>query len=100
MKPETKIPLIRKLKKIKPFKNKNNYKITWYILVATAISTAISITSLVKFISFSIWFLYLSIITFLSLFIPILQTHFVIIRFRTDKKLQIVLEALLNRESE
>jgi hypothetical protein len=86
------------LEKIKITQNKNYYNIAWVIFSITVIFMAIFITLPVKFISGTKIFVLPTTITFIFLFVVLLMALYVIVRYSFDKRLQILFEALLDKE--
>jgi len=99
MKQEIKIALSGELERIKTTQNKNYYNIAWFILTITVIFLAIFVTFPVKFISGSETSILPSTITFIFLLVVLFMALFVIVRYSFDKKLRILFEALLDKES-
>ena len=100
MKPETKSALVNELEKIKTIQSKNIYNISWYILIITICSMVVYLAPLNKFISGSKWSMFSSIMVLICLLILLFQSLFVIIRYTVDKRIRILFEAVLEKESD
>ena len=100
MKPETKTALANELEKIKTIQSKNVYNIAWYILIITIISMVIYLAPLNRFISGSNLSMFSSIMVLVCLLTLLFQSLFVIIRYTVDKRIKILFEAVLEKDSE
>jgi hypothetical protein len=98
MKPEITSALFGELEKIKITQNKRYYSIAWFILSVTVIFLAVFITLPVKFISGSKLSILPSTITFIFLLVVLFLALFVIVRYSFDKRLQVLIEALLDKD--
>lgn len=100
MKPETKIALVKELEKIKALQSKNSYLIAWYILIITIISMVVFLAPLNRFISGTKLSMLSSVLILVCLLVLLFQSLFVIIRYTVDKRLKIIFEALLEKETD
>jgi len=100
MKPETKKALSSELEIMKHRQEKNNYNIAWYVLIVAVISLIIFLVPLERFISGTSWSLLSSVVILICLLTILFQSLFAIIRITVDKRLRLVFEAVLEKESD
>ena len=99
MKPDIKNDLVKELEKIKYMQSKNSYTVAWYILIITIISMVVYLAPLDKFLSGSKLSMISSILIIICLLVLLFQSLFVIIRYTVDKRIRILFEAVLDKDT-